>query len=49
MKLRDEFESRNAATESVQFKLRDDVTHMATIAMHLQAEMEPSVHFAKGC
>ncbi|CAJ1340514.1 unnamed protein product, partial [Effrenium voratum] len=40
MKLRDEFESRNAATESVQFKLRDDVTHMATIAMHLQAEMD---------
>lgn len=40
MKLRDEVESKFAASESTQFKLHDDVTNMATVFAHLKSEME---------
>eukprot|EP00439_Symbiodinium_sp_Y106_P074394 s98_g14.t1 len=40
MKLRDEIESKFAASESTQFKLHDDVTNMATVFAHLKSEME---------
>ena len=39
MKLRDEIESKFAASESTQFKLHD-VTNMATVFAHLKSEME---------
>eukprot|EP00931_Biecheleriopsis_adriatica_P115271 TRINITY_DN91083_c0_g1_i1.p1 TRINITY_DN91083_c0_g1~~TRINITY_DN91083_c0_g1_i1.p1 ORF type:complete len:598 (-),score=150.20 TRINITY_DN91083_c0_g1_i1:49-1842(-) len=39
MKLRDEFESKSLAAESLNFRLQDDVTRMSTTSDHVQAEV----------